>query len=230
MTGLTAQIDTDSIQIIPVVNAKVVASAAQRLEFGGNLINQNLKELLEPRGLELGSTPKELELLREIRDKHCYFALSTMREGMKYQGQNPKSVKIELPDGTTIEAGVEVFKAVEVLFKPKTKGVESEGLQSAISKAIKACDQAQRKNLISNILVSGEGGNLAGLDERLKLEISKVLGQGSKDLKIVVPTVDEISPWIGASMLTAYPTFAASWVKKDEFLDEGAAVIDTKCR
>ena len=61
----------------------------------------------------------------------------------------------ELPDGQVITIGNERFRCPEVLFQPSLMGMESEGIHKLAYDSIMKCNIDMRKQLYSNIMLSG---------------------------------------------------------------------------
>ncbi len=61
----------------------------------------------------------------------------------------------ELPDGNIITIGNERFRTPEVLFQPSFIGKEAAGIHDTMFQTIMKCDVDIRKDLYSNIVLSG---------------------------------------------------------------------------
>ena len=62
----------------------------------------------------------------------------------------------QLPDGQSIRLASERFRCPEVLFNPSMLGRDIVGIHESIFKCITKCDVDIRKELLQNILLSGE--------------------------------------------------------------------------
>jgi actin-related protein len=74
--------------------------------------------LLKDRGYNF-TTPAELEIVRDIKEKLCYVVDKNFdQELKKSQDNNNNDKNYDLPDGRTIVVGDERFKCPEILFQP----------------------------------------------------------------------------------------------------------------
>jgi len=129
-----------------------------------------------------------------------------------------------LPDGETINVGVERFLAPEAFFNPSVIGKELEPLDDVICNSIKNCDVDLRRDLYANIVLSGGSTMYPGLKERLTKEIKEQIPE-SVDVKIIAPPERMYSVWIGGSILASLKTFQRMWVTRREYKEMGPQVI-----
>ena len=129
-----------------------------------------------------------------------------------------------LPDGETINVGVERFLAPECFFNPSVIGKELEPLDDVIVSAISECDVDLRRDLYSNIVLSGGSTMFPGIKERLTKEIKEQIPE-SVDVKIIAPPERMYSVWIGGSILSSLKTFHRMWVTRREYKEMGPQVI-----
>merc|ERR1712032_665347 len=66
-----------------------------------------------------------------------------------------KEKTYELPDGNIITVGGERFRCPEVLFQPSFIGKEASGIHDTTFQSIMKCDVDIRKDLYSNVVLSG---------------------------------------------------------------------------
>ena len=72
-TGLVVEIGDGVGHVVPIHEGNALAHAIGRSEVAGRDVTDYLGKLLNEVGLNLG--PSELEMAREIKEKHCYVAL-----------------------------------------------------------------------------------------------------------------------------------------------------------
>ena len=77
----------------------------------------------------------------------------------------------ELPDGRKLTLGNQRFRCAEVLFNPTLVGKEFDGMQGLTYKSIMKADVDIRKDLYSNIVLSGGSTMYHGIAERLTKEV-----------------------------------------------------------
>ncbi len=97
-----------------------------------------------------------------------------------------------------------------------------------------------RKSLYSSIVISGANTMFPGFSSRLENEIKKlykekILKDSKKDVKINMNIIDtprrKYSVFIGACFLANfYANQEAYWITRDEWLDIGPRIFETKCQ
>ena len=84
-----------------------------------------------------------------------------------YSESNQNDKVYELPDGQTITIGTQRFRCAEALFKPIMVGKEMAGFHELVYNSILKSDIDIRKDLYSNIVMSGGTTMFPGIPERL---------------------------------------------------------------
>lgn len=97
------------------------------------------------------STSAEFDIVRTIKEKACHVSLNAQKEEKEYALKD----QYVLPDGHTIKLGAERFTAPEILFQPHIIGLETPGVHQIVVDAINRVDLDLRKQLFSNIVLSG---------------------------------------------------------------------------
>jgi len=64
----------------------------------------------------------EMEVVRDIKEKHCYIARDFDKESESYKSSTKLVCNYELPDGKVIAIGDERIRCSEALFKPALIG------------------------------------------------------------------------------------------------------------
>merc|ERR1711964_168304 len=133
-----------------------------------------------------------------------------------------------LPDGNVITIGNERFRCGEVLFDPSFIGAEQEGIDKLTFASIMKCDVDIRKDLYSNVVLSGGTTMISGIENRVSKEMN-ALAPRSMTVKIVAPPERKYSVWIGGSILGSLSTFEDMWVTKEEYDESGPSIVHRKC-
>jgi actin-related protein len=134
----------------------------------------------------------------------------------------------ELPDGNIVKIKAERFRAPEVLFQPSFIGKEADGIHKLTFDSIQKCDIDIRKDLYTNVVLSGGTTMFQFIEERLLDEMTKLAPAGNK-IKIIAPPERKYSVWIGGSILASLSTFEEMWVGKDEYDEAGPTIVHRKC-
>lgn len=104
------------------------------------------------------------------------------------------------------QLGMERFKAPEILFNPEQVGLEYAGVHQVIVDSINRVDLDLRKNLFSNIVLSGGSTLCTGFGDRLLNEVKRLAIKDVK-IRIYAPPERKYSTWIGGSILAGLATF-----------------------
>lgn len=90
------------------------------------------------------------------------------------------------------------------------------------------CDIDIRKDLYTNIVLSGGTTMYPGIADRMHKEIAN-LAPNSMKVKIIAPPERKYSVWIGGSILASLSTFQNMWISKQEYDESGPSIVHRKC-
>ena len=120
------------------------------------------------------------------------------------------------------------FGTREVLFQPSFVGKEASGIHDTTFQSIMKCDVDIRKDLYSNIVLSGGTSMFQGVGERMTKELT-ALAPSTMKIKVVAPPERKYSVWIGGSILSSLSTFQQMWISKGEYDESGPTIVHRKC-
>ena len=156
--------------------------------------------------------------------KLCYVALDFEQEVKAVESTK----SYELPDGQLLTVGNERFRCPEVLFQPNLMHVEAAGLHEMIYNSIGKCgDIGLRRDLYSNIVLSGGTTMFEGIQERMTRELTD-LAPVSVRIKVIAPPERKYSVWIGGSILASLAVFQQNWITKEEYENAGPAIVSRR--
>lgn len=105
---------------------------------------------------------------------------------------------------------------------------ESNGIFEDVYNSIMKCDVDIHKDLYANIIFSGEGTMVPGIDNTMQNKISALAPPTMKTKIIAVPERG-ILTWLGGSIFASSSTFEQMWVSKQEYDESGPTIIHRKC-
>ncbi|MHA1305144.1 MAG: actin, cytoplasmic 2 [Candidatus Heimdallarchaeaceae archaeon] len=222
-TGIVVDSGDGVTHIVPVYEGFAISHAIRRADIGGRDITDYLRRLLRQRGYSLTSSA-EREIVRDIKERLCYIALDPEKELKLAEKVSGMEKTYTLPDGETLTIGAERFMAPELFFNPGAVGSEEMPLDEQIYQAITDCDVDLRRDLYSNIVLSGGSTMFPGLKERLHKELTELVPE-TMEVKIIAPPERRYSVWIGGSILSSLKTFAKLWVTKKEYQETGPTAV-----
>lgn len=210
---------------VPVFEGYGMPHAVLRWDVAGRCVTDFLMKIMTERGYSF-TTTAEREIVRDIKEKLC-FVSQDFDAQMKNPEDEEKGV-YELPDGQVISVGSSRFRAPETLFRPNMIGMESMGIHQLLHSSISKSDADVRKELYSNVVLSGGNTMFCGLESRLQKELS-ALAPASMKVKVVAPPERKYLVWIGGSILASLSTFQQMWMSKQEYDESGPSLVHRKC-
>lgn len=213
-SGLVMDSGDGVTHAVPVYDGHCLPHGVTKLDIAGNDITEYLSS-------QFSVTRAKKTMVTDIKEKLCYVALDLNQESKK------KAEKVlKLPEGNAIK--INLCKAPEILFAPKTVGLEAPGVHAMILNSIRKCDKGICGHLYGNIVLSGGSSLFQGLDERVFKEIEHQVPKGMT-LRIIGPPERTWAAWVGGSILSNLRSFMPMWITLKDYKEFGAVVIHRKC-
>jgi actin-like protein 6A len=244
--GRTSALVIDSgysnTSVTPVYEGYALISNAQRSPYGGDALTAILMQHLENQKIDIRppwSFKKKNGSVVDVpvnnmTKSYTKFSQKTIAEDIKHSifqvpempsDKNPtiSTMTYELNTGKIVDIGGERFWMPEMLFK------QDRGISSTASDVLTKCDADIRKDLYTNIILTGGNTLLQGFAKRFERDmlvknykIKGVLTQPN------FPNSKETN-WIGGSILASCGAFQQMWISKQEYQENGAQIVHKKC-
>jgi actin, other eukaryote len=221
-TGIVLDSGDGVTHTVPIYEGYSMPHAVMRVDMAGRDMTEYMQKLLMGKGRSF-TTSAEKEIVRSVKEQLCYVAIDPEEEEKKPE----EDVEFELPDGSTMMVGRQRYQCPEALFHPSKIGLEAEGFHGLTYKSIQKCDIDVRRDLYSNVVLSGGTTMYKGLPERLEKELKTLVTNA--EIKVVAPPERKYSVWIGGSILSSLTTFQNQWVNKSEYDESGPGIVHSKC-
>eukprot|EP01054_Gregarina_sp_Poly1_P004850 Gregarina_sp_Poly_1__4849@NODE_2581_length_1949_cov_337_827843_g1621_i1_p1_GENE_NODE_2581_length_1949_cov_337_827843_g1621_i1NODE_2581_length_1949_cov_337_827843_g1621_i1_p1_ORF_typecomplete_len395_score43_61Actin/PF00022_19/5_2e122MreB_Mbl/PF06723_13/0_0067BcrAD_BadFG/PF01869_20/98BcrAD_BadFG/PF01869_20/4_2_NODE_2581_length_1949_cov_337_827843_g1621_i1651249 len=219
--------------IVPIYEGFEVLGAIHRVGIAGKDLTEFLQKLLERKGYRLPTSvtftaPDPKEIIRDMKEQLCSIALDYKEELNWRDGTNEAHKAYFLPDGGRISVGRERFQCPEALFQPNFLGQETQGIHQSTFHSVMRCDVDIRKELYSNVVLSGGTTMLEGMRERMTRELTELV-PSTMQIKVIAPPKHKFSVWIGGSILSSLSTFQTFWITTEEYDESGPSIVHRKC-
>jgi actin-related protein len=224
-TGVVLDCGHGVTNVVPIFEGSPLNKAIHSMNIAGNELTHFLLKLQKE---SLFNTNSGLDMVRDMKEKMCFVSQNYEKELMDSETSNFNDKFYELPDGNKIKLGDERFRCPEVLFQPQIISMEEKGVQEMILSSIQKCDIDLKKEMFSNVVLSGASTLFEGFKERLNKELTKI-SPLSIEINIIAPKERKHSAWIGGSKICSLSSFNNLWVLKNEYEENGPKIVHNKC-
>ena len=235
------------MHVAAIFDGNPVPHTVQRSNVAGSLLDQCMASYLAEHG-ETGilRNYSGQQFMQELKSTKCFvkqlesntvlatgedLSSSPGETTAMTQGRGPQEV--ELPDGTVVTLDEELHQCPEALFDPSLLNLgvaeeDSPGLHQLSFNSILKCDIDIRKEMYTNIVLSGRTTQLDGFAERFEAEMVRQAPPAAQ-VQVKAPSDREQTVWVGGSILAQLDSFENTWVPKSTYLEEGASTMLRRC-
>ena len=205
--------------IVPLYKGKTVMDGVLRIDVGGKLLTNHLKEAVSYRQLHVLD---ETCVMNQAKEDTCYVALDFKAEMEQSRRSRSNAIRCEyvLPNFSNTRRGHiksasthqhsddeqslilsnERIAIPELLFDPSNVGIPQMGIAEAIVHSISLTPSEMHSHLYSNIILTGGNCLFSGFKERLETDVRK-LSPDIFDIKAYLPEDPVGYPWKGGALL-----------------------------
>jgi len=226
-TGIVVDSGDGVTHTVPIYEGYQIPHAIDKILLAGRDLTDFMVRILKDNNYNF-ETSAEKETVRDMKEKMCYVADDYEAECKKAEENSELEVTYTLPDGNVCKFSTQRFKCPEYIFNPELGGKELKGVHKLTFDSIMTCDLDVRKDLYSNIILSGGTTMFEGFGERLYKEV-KALAPQTMKVKVIAGPDRKYAVWRGGSTLSTLSTFAGMWVTKSDYEEFGETVVHRKC-
>lgn len=178
--------------IVPHFRNKMLQSATVRIDVGGKLLTNYLKETVSYRQLHVLD---ETYVMNQVKEDVCFVSPDFHKDmfSLRERGNsivceyvlpnfsdtrrgyvNTRDNKTKSTDEQSLVLGIERIATPEILFHPSDIGVEQMGIPEAIVHSISLTPKEMHPHLYANIVLTGGCALFRGFKERVEDEVRKI--------------------------------------------------------
>ncbi|KAK0735038.1 actin family [Lasiosphaeria miniovina] len=144
----------------------------------------------------------------------------------------------EMPDGSNQMWREQRYRVSEGMWDDTVAFDQHEGrvaksqtIPGLIKAALDGVDVDLRPNLVGNIVVTGSTSLLNGFNDRLNQELTNMYpGLKIKIHAAGLTSERRFGAWIGGSILASLGTFHQMWISRKEYDENGAGIVEKRCK
>ncbi|KAF5301323.1 hypothetical protein FQA39_LY10721 [Lamprigera yunnana] len=194
--------------VIPYLGGKKYYPAAKRINIGGKILTNYLKDIISYRQLHVMD---ETYVINQVKKILVIFM------------QKPGESSNEITEGCQIlRLNNERFTVPELLFHPSDVGIESVGIAECIVKSIQLCPLKERSSLAKNIILIGGNACFPGFKERVYADLRSYLPD-HWTVNVYKPENPITFAWKGGNSLAADPKIKSLLITKEQYEEMGSA-------
>ncbi|KAJ3875287.1 actin-related protein Arp6 [Lentinula edodes] len=225
--------------VVPMISNIISWPAVKRLDVGGKLLTNQLKELVSFRQWNM---MEETYIMNHVKECCCYVSTDFKKdiETMRFDLDNPIVQKYVLPDmstsrkGRLIEPGDmtlgseqvlfmknERLSVPEIIFRPDDIGLNQSGLASTIAESIACLPEDVQPMFWENIGLIGGNTKFPGFRERLLSEL-RSLAPMYCEVRVYESNDPITEAYQSAYKFSTRPDFSNHCLTRAEYLECGS--------
>mmetsp|Transcript_27342 Transcript_27342/g.48346 ORF Transcript_27342/g.48346 Transcript_27342/m.48346 type:complete len:300 (-) Transcript_27342:172-1071(-) len=235
--------------VVPFVDDTPVNFAIKRLNVGGKLLTNYLKEIVSYRAF---SMMDETHLVNHIKEKVCTTSLDFKSDLVLSKlpaKKNPLKLEYVLPthsagntlgyiktpktksneDDQILSLTNERISVPELLFQPGLVSIQQKGVAGAIAESVSACHPDIQALLYNNIIITGGSSKFPNFVQRLKQELrSYVPSQYNLGIRSDPNEDASLIAWKGGSAMVECGAYDNYCLSKAEYQEYGTDACKRK--
>ncbi|XP_060932599.1 actin-related protein 6 [Limanda limanda] len=237
--------------IVPYCRSKKMKEGIRRINVGGKLLTNHLKEIISYRQLHVMD---ETHVINQVKEDVCYVSqqfYNDMEVAQNKAEENTVMVDYALPDFSSIKKGFckpreemvftgkyktgeqilrlvnERFAVPEMLFHPSDIGLQEMGIPEAVVHSIQALPEEMQPHFYQNIVLTGGNTLFPGYRQRLEAELRSLV-PAHLPVCVLQPADPICYSWEGGKLLAHNPDYDEMVVTREEYEEHGHCVCEEK--
>ncbi|BFZ09744.1 hypothetical protein BsWGS_12783 [Bradybaena similaris] len=234
--------------IVPFYKNKPVKEAIIRINVGGKVLTNHLKEIISYRQLMVMD---ETYVINQMKEDVCYVSTQFNKDMSIARCKGPENTISQdyiLPDYTHIKRGYvrsqeeagkpkgdeqmirmtnERFAIPELLFHPSDVGIQEMGISESIMHSLTLVEKELVPHLLNNIVLTGGNAHLPGFQSRVFMDVRSM---ANDDMDVGISTAKNpiTYAWHAGCDFSLDPTFPSLCVSRHDYEEYGHSVCTNK--
>ncbi|MEQ2244735.1 Actin- protein 6, partial [Ilyodon furcidens] len=237
--------------IAPYCRSKKLKEGIRRINVGGKLLTNHLKEIISYRQLHVMD---ETYVINQVKEDVCYVSQQFYKDmeiaQMKAE-ENPIMRDYVLPDFSSIKKGFckpreemvfsgkyktgeQILRLVnervavpEMLFHPSDIGIQEMGIPEAIVHSVQSLPEEMQPHFYQNIVLTGGNSLFQGFRERLEAELRSLV-PAHLPVSVFLPENPVCYSWEGGKLLAQSPDYDEMVVMREDYEENGHIVSEER--
>ncbi|XP_062245148.1 actin-related protein 6 isoform X2 [Platichthys flesus] len=237
--------------IVPYCRSRKMKEGVRRINVGGKLLTNHLKEIISYRQLHVMD---ETHVINQVKEDVCYVSQNFCKDMEVAQNkaeENPVMVDYVLPDFSSIKKGFckpreemvstgkyktgeqilrlvnERFAVPEMLFHPSDIGIQEMGIPEAVVHSIQSLPEEMQPHFYQNIVLTGGNTLFPGYRQRLEAELRSLV-PAHLPVSVLQPADPICHSWEGGKLLAHNPDYDEMVVTREDYEEHGHCVCEDK--
>uniref|UniRef100_A0A3B3YCC1 Actin-related protein 6 n=1 Tax=Poecilia mexicana TaxID=48701 RepID=A0A3B3YCC1_9TELE len=233
--------------IVPYCRSKKLKEGIRRINVGGKLLTNHLKEIISYRQLHVMD---ETYVINQVKEDVCYVSQQFYKDMEIAQMKGEENTVMRdyvLPDFSAIKKGFckpreemvfsgkyktgeqtlrlanERFAVPEMLFHPSDIGIQEMGIPEAIADSVQSLPEEMHPHFYQNIVLTGGNLLFPGFRERLEAELRSLV-PAHLPVNVFLPENPVCYSWEGGKLLAHSPDYDEMVVMREDYEENGHIV------
>ncbi|KAL6480519.1 hypothetical protein MHYP_G00115520 [Metynnis hypsauchen] len=235
--------------IAPYCRGRKMKDGICRINVGGKLLTNHLKEIISYRQLHVMD---ETHVINQVKEDVCYVSQDFYNDMEIAQLKGEENLVMRdyvLPDFSSIKKGFckpreemnftgkyktgeqilrlnnERFAVPEMLFHPSDIGIQEMGIPEALVNSINKMPEEMQPHFYKNIVLTGGNTLFPGFRDRVYKEV-RALAPTEFQVSVVLPQNPICYSWEGGKLLAENPDFEEMVVTREDYEENGHYICE----